>query len=60
MINNSYVMILFGLLLMISSSVMLYFKMHSPALYVLLAVGFIIVGVGILLGFVKMVSDNKE
>jgi hypothetical protein len=60
MINKSYVMIMFGLLLIITLSVLLYFKISSPVIYVLLAIGFIIIGAGILLGFIKMVSDNKE
>ena len=49
-----------GLLLIIIISVLLYFKMSSPVLHILLALGFTIVGVGILLGFINMVSDNKE
>ena len=60
MINKSYVMIMFGLLLIITLSVLLYFKISSPVIYVLLVIGFIIIGAGILLGFIKMVSDNKE
>lgn len=60
MINKSYVMIMFGLLLIITLSVLLYFKISSPVIYVLLAIGFIIIGAGILLGFIKMVSDNNE
>ncbi len=60
MINKSYVMIMFGLLLIITLSVLLYFKISSPVIYVLLAIGFIIIGAGILPGFIKMVSDNKE
>ena len=60
MMNKSYVMIMFGLLLIITLSVLLYFKISSPLIDVLLAIGFIIIGVGILLGFSKMVSDDKE
>jgi len=60
MINKSYVLIMFGLLLIITLSVLLHFKMSSPVIYILLAIGFIIVGAGILLGFIKMVSDDKE
>jgi hypothetical protein len=60
MMNKSYVMIMFGLLLIITLSVLLYFKISSPLIDVLLAIGFIIIGVGILLGFIKMVSDDKE
>ncbi len=60
MINKSYMMIMFGLLLIIALSVLLYYKISSPVIYVLLAIGFIMIGAGILLGFIKMVSDNKE
>ena len=58
MINKSYVMIMFGLLLIITLSILLHFKMSSPVVYILLVIGFIMVGAGILLGFIKMVSDN--
>lgn len=60
MINKSYMIIMFGLLLIITLSVFLHFKMTSPVIYMLLAIGFIMIGVGILLGFIKMVSDDKE
>lgn len=60
MINKSYVIIMFGLLLIITLSVFLYFKISSPVIYVLLTIGFIMIGVGILLGFIKMVSGNNE
>ena len=59
MINKSYVMIMSGLLLIITLSVLIYFKISSPVIYVLLAIGFIIIGAGILLGFIKMISDNN-
>ena len=60
MINKSYAMILFGLLLILVISVMLYFGLGSTLLHILLATGFVIVGAGILLGFVKMISDDKQ
>ena len=60
MINKSYVLIMSGLFLIIALSVLIYFKISSPVIYVLLAAGFIIVGAGIVLGFIKMVSDEKE
>lgn len=60
MINKSYMIIMFGLLLIITLSVLLYFKMTSPVIYMLLAIGFFMIGIGILLGFIKMVSDDKE
>lgn len=60
MINKSYMIIMFGLLLIITLSVLLHFKMTSPVIYMLLAIGFFMIGIGILLGFIKMVSDDKE
>ena len=60
MINKSYVLILFGLLLIIVISAVLYFGIRSPALHILLAIGFIIVGAGIILGFFKMVSGGRQ
>lgn len=60
MINKSFIMIWSGLLLIIIVSVMLYLKVNSPILHVLLAVGFIAVGAGILAGFIKMVSEDKN
>lgn len=60
MINKSYVMILVGLAMIIVVSAMLYLDVRSPLLHILLAIGFIIVGAGILLGFIKMVSGDKE
>ncbi len=59
MINKSFAVIMFGLLLMIILSVLIHFEMRSPVIYILLAVGFILVGVGILMGFIKMVSEGK-
>jgi hypothetical protein len=50
---------MFGLLSMIVASVIFYFDTRSSIAYVLLAIGFVLVGIGILIGFVKMVSGNK-
>ena len=60
MFNKSYRTILTGLLSVIIASAIFYFDTRSSIAYALLAIGFILVGIGILLGFVKMVSDNKE
>jgi len=60
MINKNYSMILIGLLSIIVLSTMLYFGMNSPVIHGLLAISFLLVGAGILLGFIKMVSDDKE
>ena len=58
--NKSYVMILLGLVLIIILSIMIYFGMSSTFLHILLAISFILVGAGILLGFIKMVSDDAS
>ena len=60
MFNKSYIGIYIGLLSMIIASAIFYFDTRSSIAYALLVIGFILVGIGILLGFVKMVSDNKE
>ena len=58
MMNKSYVMILFGLVSIIILSIMIFFGMSSTFLHILLAISFVIVGAGILLGFIKMISDG--
>ena len=60
MMSKSYVVTMLGFLLVMALSVLIHFKMSSPVIYILLAVGFILVGVGILIGFIKMVSEDKE
>ena len=60
MFNKSYITIMTGLLSMIIASSIFYFDTRSSLAYALFAIGFILVGIGILLGFAKMVSDNKE
>ena len=57
--NKSYMMIMLGLALIMILSIMIYFGISSTFIHILLAVGFITVGVGILLGFIKMVSEEK-
>ena len=60
MFDKSYRMIFIGLLSVLISSAMLYIEMSSSVIYALLIIGFILIGVGILLGFFKMVSESKE
>ncbi len=60
MINKNYFIIITGLLSIIVLSGMLYFGIDSLVIHVLLAISFIAVGVGILLGFIKMVSDDGK
>lgn len=60
MFDKSYRTIFIGLLSVLISSTMLYIKMRSSVVYALLIIGFVLVVVGILLGFFKMVSERKE
>jgi len=60
MFNNSYRIILFSLLSMIVAGFLLYFDIADVAAYALLAAGFFGTGIGILLGFFKMVRDTEE
>lgn len=53
-------MIYLGLLLVIVLSVMLYFGINTTMIHVFLAVGFILIGVGILAGFIKMISEGEN
>jgi hypothetical protein len=60
MFNKSEMTILVGMLLMFVASFIFYFETRSIIAYVLLGIGFVLVGIGILLGFFKMVSNDKE
>ena len=60
MFNNGYGIILLGLFSMIIASVMFYFKTASFIAYALLIIGFLLIGAGILLGFIKMVSEDNN
>ncbi len=59
MLNNSNRTAFIGLLLILISSVMIYFETSKTISYTLLLIGFILVGLGILLSFIKMVTDDK-
>ena len=60
MLDKSYRIIFIGLISVLISSAMLYIEMRSPVAYALLTVGFVLVGVGILLSFFKVVSEGKK
>lgn len=60
MFDKSYRTIFIGLLSVLISSAMIYIEIRSSVVYALLIIGFVLVGVGILLGFFNMVSENKE
>jgi hypothetical protein len=58
MINKGYRAIFIGLLSMIIASAMFYLDTSPSVAYTLLVIGFLLVGIGILLGFIKLVSDD--
>ena len=60
MLNKSYITIMTGLLSMIIASSIFYYDSRSSLAYALFAIGFVLVGIGILLGFAKMVSGKEE
>ena len=59
MFNNSYRVILFSLLSMIIAGVLLFFDTATMLSYALLGIGFFGIGIGILIGFFKLVNDQK-
>jgi hypothetical protein len=59
MFNTSYKVILASLLSMIIAAVLLYFDTVPIMAYVLLVIGFFGIGIGILIGFFKMVKDQE-
>ena len=58
--KNSYRLIILALLSMIVASVLLYFDSATTIAYVLLVGGFFGMGIGILLGFIAMVSESEN
>jgi hypothetical protein len=58
MINKGYRAIFIGLLSMMIASAMFYLDTSSIVAYSLLVIGFLLVGIGILLGFIKLVSEK--
>ena len=59
MFNTSYRVILSSLLSMIIAAVLLFFDTVTVMAYVLLVIGFLGIGIGILIGFFKMVKDQE-
>lgn len=49
-----------GLLSMMAASAIFYFDTRSMIAYALFAIGFLLVGIGILLGFAKMVREGNN
>ena len=60
MFNTSYRIILSSLMSMIIAGVLLYFDVVTVMAYVLLVIGFFGIGIGILLGFFKMVNEQEN
>ena len=58
--NKSFTTVLIGLSAMIVACFIFYFNSKSYIAYSLFAIGFIFVGVGILLGFFKLVTENEN
>jgi hypothetical protein len=58
MFNKSFITILTGLISMIIACAIFYFDTRSSVAYALFFVGFVLVGIGILVGLFKMVKDN--
>lgn len=60
MFNTSYRIILIALLSMIIAGVLLYFGAAIALAYGLLLCGFFGIGIGILIGFYKMINDQSS
>ena len=60
MLNHSFKVIMLGLLSMMMASIVFYYDARSSIAYVSFVIGFVLVGIGILLGFIKMVSGDKK
>ena len=58
--NKSFITIMMGLFAMIIACVMFYYDAKSYVSYSLFATGFILVGIGILLGFFKLVREGEN
>ena len=58
MFTKSFNTFVAGFLSVMIASVMFYFGSRSYIAYAFFGVGFLLVGIGILLGFVKMISDK--
>ena len=58
MFTKSFYTFLAGFLSVMIASIMFYFGSRSYIAYAFFGVGFLLVGLSILLGFVKMISDK--
>ena len=60
MFNASYWIILFSLVSMIVAALLLFLEALTIMAYVLLVIGFFGVGIGILIGFFRMIKDERN
>jgi hypothetical protein len=60
MFNKSFLTILVGLLSIIIACSIFYLDIRSAVAYALFGIGFVLVGIGILLGFFKMITDDEQ
>ena len=58
MLNKSYLTIVAGIIAMIIASGIFYFETRSVLAYSLFGIGFFMVGIGILMGLFKMISEK--
>ena len=58
--NKSFVTIVSGLLAMIITCFIFYYDTKSYFSYALFAIGFLLVGIGISLGFFKLIRDDEN
>ena len=58
MLNKSFLIIITGIVSMIVSSIFFYFDSRSMPGFILFGGGFIVVGIGLLMGLFKMMSDK--
>lgn len=59
MFKKSFHTFLVGFLFVMLSSIMFYFESRSFFAYGMFALGFVLIGIGILLGFSKMISEQE-
>ena len=58
--NKSFITIMMGLFAMMIASFMFYYDVKSYVSYLLFATGFVLVGVGLLFGFLILIRDDKN
>ena len=58
--NKSFATIIVGLFTMIAACFIFYYDAKSYFSYTLFAIGFFLVGIGILLGFFKLIREDEN